>query len=406
MARLRENTQFSSSSKLPLGLLNFFIYGTMVIFAAFFQLYLQDIGMDKMEIGSLMAIGPFISLLAHPFWRHLSDRGQNIRVVLLLMMTGLLVMGHLVFKANTYHMLYLSMVLLFFFQSPLLAQTNSLTLGYIGNNGRKFGTYRLWGSLGWTFIALTAGPIIDSVGQNGISLLFSITLMLATGSALLLPSINQSTNTPWISSTEIRHTLQNKYFLAFVIFGMLVSIPNSINGIFMPLFISDLGGSRFQVGGAVFLSTIFEVLAFVLLSRFLKRKMTYLMACLTFVSLLFALRWNLMAEATSPIQIILIQILHAVTFGGFFYVGTKLTALFLPRPLRSAGQAVYAFALSGMSGVIAGLLGGWIFQNFGPVIMYKMGVALALIGALGFGLMWRKIRKNGYSPVIPQKEEV
>lgn len=358
--------------------------------------------MDKLEIGSLMAISPFISLLAHPFWRYLSDRGQNIRIILLIMLTGLLITGHLVFKADTYQMLYVSMLMLFFFQSPLLAQSNSLTLGYIEESRQKFGAYRLWGSMGWTFVALTAGPIIDSVGQNGISLLFSITLMLAMGSALLLPPITLTTNTPWISSREIRRTLQNKHFLAFVLCGTLVAIPNAINGIFMPLFISDLGGSRFQVGGAVFLSTIFEVLAFVLLNRYLKRKITVLMGCLTLVSLLFALRWNLMAEATDPVQIILIQILHAITFGGFFYVGTRLTALFLPRPLRSAGQAVYAFALSGVSGVISGFLGGWVFQNFGPVIMYKMGVALAIIGALGFGLLWQHIRKNGYSPSIPQ----
>ncbi|MEF2968232.1 MFS transporter [Paenibacillus sp. M1] len=405
MARLRDNAKPSFSSQLPLGPLNFFIYGTMVIFAAFFQLYLQEIGMDKLEIGSLMALSPLISLLAHPFWRHLSDRGQNLRVVLLIMMVGLLVMGHLVFKVNTYHMLYLSMIMLFFFQSPLLAQTNSLTLGYMDNNGKRFGTYRIWGSMGWTFIALTAGPIIDHVGQNGISLLFSITLMLAIGSALLLPSISLTANTPRIAPVEIRRTLQNKYFVAFILLGSLVAIPNAINNIFMPLFINDLGGSRFQVGSAVFLSTLFEMLAFILLHRFLKKKITYLMGCLTFVSLLFALRWDLMAAATEPIQIIVIQVLHAVTFGGFFYVGTRLTALFLPRPFRSAGQAVYTFALSGVAGVIAGLFGGWVFQNFGPVVLYKMGVALTFIGALGFGLMWRQFHKHGYSPVIKVKEE-
>ncbi|MNZ56130.1 putative 3-phenylpropionic acid transporter [compost metagenome] len=301
------------------------------------------------------------------------------------------------FKVDTYHMLYLSMILLFFFQSPLLSQSNSLILGYIENTDYKFGTYRLWGSLGWTFVALTAGPIIDSIGQHGISLLFSIMLMLAIGSALLLPPIQLTTNTPAIRLKDITRTLQNKTFIAFVVFGVLVSIPNSINGIFMPLFISDLGGSRFQVGGAVFLSTIFEVLAFVLLERYLKNKLTYLMGCLMFVSLLFALRWELMSAASTPLQIIFIQVLHAVTFGGFFYVGTKLTALFLPRPIRSSGQAVYTFALSGVSGIIAGFLGGWIFQIFGPVILYKIGVSLALLGAAGFGFMWYHIYKHGYS---------
>ncbi|MBM6997795.1 MFS transporter [Paenibacillus sp. DXFW5] len=398
MARLQDKRRHSSFSLLPLGLLNFFIYGTMVIFAAFFQLYLQDIGMDKLEIGSLMAIGPLISLLAHPFWRYLGDQRQNPRAVLLTMMLGLLIMGHLMFKVNTFTMLYLTMILLYFFLSPLLSQSNTLILGYTAGTENQFGIYRIWGSLGWTFIALAAGPIIDSIGHHGISLLFSVTLMLAIGATLLLPSIRQTSQTPWLSGQEIRRALQNKYLLAFVVFSMLVAIPNAMNSIFMPLFMTDLGGSKLAVGGAVFLSTVFELLAFILLDRFLKRKLSYLLACITIVSLLFAVRWDLMSEATHPIQILLIQLLHSVTFGGFFYVGTKLITLLLPRPLRSAGQAVYAFAASGLAGVIAGFWGGWLFQNFGSVVMYRSGVALTLIGALGFAAIWYQVRHHGYSP--------
>lgn len=391
-----KNNNRSSASLLPLGLLNFFIYGTMVIFAAFFQLYLQDIGMDKFEIGSLMAVGPLISMLAHPFWRNLSDHGQNTRFILLLMMTGVLMMGHLVFIADTYPMLYLTMILLFFFQSPMLSQTNSLILGYIEHTNKKFSTYRLWGTLGWTLIALLAGLVIDAVGQRGISLVFSCMIILAIGSGLLLPTHKIVTNTPKIKPSDIGRTLQNKYFITFVLCGLLVSIPNAINGIFMPLFISDLGGSRLQVGGAVFLSTIFEILAFIILDRFLKNKLTYLMACLTIVSLLFVLRWELMSAATSPMQIIFIQILHAVTFGGFFYVGTRLTALFLPIPFRSAGQAIYTLALSGIAGIMAGIMGGWLFQNFGPNLMYRFGSSLTIIGTVGFGIMWYHLHKHGY----------
>ncbi|MGP0584636.1 MFS transporter [Paenibacillus timonensis] len=404
MARLQDKRRHSSFSLLPLGLLNFFIYGTMVIFAAFFQLYLQDIGMDKLEIGSLMAIGPLISLLAHPFWRYLGDQRQNPRAVLLTMMLGLLIMGHLMFKVNTFTMLYFTMILLYFFLSPLLSQSNTLILGYTAGTENQFGIYRIWGSLGWTFIALAAGPIIDSIGHHGISLLFSVTLMLAIGATLLLPSIRQSSQTPWLSGLELRRALQNKYLLAFVVFSMLVAIPNAMNSIFMPLFMTDLGGSKLAVGGAVFLSTVFELLAFILLDRFLKRKLSYLLACITIVSLLFAVRWDLMSEATHPIQILLIQLLHSVTFGGFFYVGTKLITLLLPRPLRSAGQAVYAFSASGLAGVIAGFWGGWLFQNFGSVVMYRSGVALTLIGALGFAAIWYQVRHHGYSPKIGRDE--
>ncbi len=75
------------SKLLPLKAFNFLIYGTMVIFTSFFQLYLQDAGMNKFEIGSLMALGPLVSLFANPFWMKWSDRLHNTRRILLIMMT-------------------------------------------------------------------------------------------------------------------------------------------------------------------------------------------------------------------------------------------------------------------------------------------------------------------------------
>ena len=51
------NMDNAQPSLISLKLFNFFIYGTMVIFTGFFQLYLQDIGMSKIEI-DLMAIAP------------------------------------------------------------------------------------------------------------------------------------------------------------------------------------------------------------------------------------------------------------------------------------------------------------------------------------------------------------
>ena len=45
------NMDNAQPSLISLKLFNFFIYGTMVIFTGFFQLYLQDIGMSKIEIG-------------------------------------------------------------------------------------------------------------------------------------------------------------------------------------------------------------------------------------------------------------------------------------------------------------------------------------------------------------------
>lgn len=396
----------STSNKKPYGslftleILNFAIYGNMVLFAAFFQVYLHEIGMGILEIGSLLALGPLVSLIAHPFWRQLTDQYSNVKLSLFLMLLGLVVTGYFVFTVHTYYMLYVSIALLYFFQSALMSQSNNVTLSYIDNNNDKFATYRLWGSLGWGITAIVTGFILDYYEMDKLFYIFIVLLSLAIIMVLLLPKSNSTPITPWFKARDIKQVLRYKYFVSFICLSMLVVIPNTVNVIYMPLYILDLGGSYVQIGAAIFLSTILEIAVFVLLKRLLKHRLTYLMGSIVLVSLLFTIRWQLMSFATLPVQIIFIQLLHTVTYGGYFYVGTLLTALFVPRPLRSSGQAVYAFALSGLATIIAAFLGGWIFENLGGVLLYKFGSFSSLLGGLGLAAMWYRIYKNGYKPII------
>lgn len=391
-------------SLTSLKLFNFFIYGTMVIFTGFFQLYLQDIGMSKIEIGSLMAIAPFVSIFANPFWGYWGDRTANIKRVLLIMMTGTLLLVHFVFQANTYAMIYMAMILFYFFQTPMFSQTNTLILTYIDGTRHKFGSFRLWGSLGWALTAIAAGPVIDQLGSGRISIVFSIMLFVAAIFIFTLPGVQKTTGSATVTLKGLSQLFLNSYFVWFIVLGILVSIPNTANNTFMSLYILELGGTTQTVGLAIFFSSVFEVVIFLVLDRFLKRKIHVLVGCLTVVSLLFALRWLLMAEASSPVDVALIQLLHCVTFGGYFYVGVQLTMLFVPKPYRASGQAIYTLSWSGISGVVGGLAGGWMFQNFGAQTMYRTGMMLAIIGVIGFGWMWYNLHKHGYRPRQPDEQ--
>nr|WP_260984705.1 MFS transporter [Paenibacillus xylanexedens] len=389
-----------TSSLTSLKLYNFFIYGAISIFAGFLQLYLQEIGMTKLEIGSLMAIGPFVSLFANPFWGFWSDKSRNIRIVLMMMMGGTFVLAQGVFYAPSYAWIYVAMIFFYFFQSPLFAQTNSLILGYIDGTGQKFGSFRLWGSLGWALTAVAAGPVIDRFGVSSVSIIFACMIAVAFIFSVLLPRQPIASDTPIVTFRRFGKVMFNPYFMIFIGLGVLVSVPNAMNSTFMSLYIVEMGGDKQMVGWAIFTSSILEVGVFLLLDRLLKRKMSILLGSLILISLLFALRWQLMALANNPMEVVFIQLMHSVTFGGYFYVGTQLTMLFIPRPYRSSGQAVYTMAWGGLSGVIAGLFGGWLFQSFGAEVMYSIGVFFSLIGAAGFAIMWLWNRRNGYQPTV------
>ncbi|MFF2911756.1 MFS transporter [Paenibacillus sp. NPDC057934] len=387
------------SSFTSLKWFNFFVYGTMVLFTSFFQLYLQDVGMNKLEIGSVISLGALVSIFANPFWGIWTNRYQNIRRIVLIMLTGTLLLSQLVFQANTYEMIYISIILFFFFQGPLFAQSNTIILSYIDGTTYRFKSFRLWGSLGWAITALAVGPIIDRTGVSILSYLFAALLLASMVSLLALPKLNHSIGMAPLPFRGFGKLFANPFFLCFILFGILVSIPNTMNTTFMSLYISDLGGSKTMIGLAVFLSSILEVGVFVLCERFLKRKISVLIGCLTLVSALYVLRWWLMADATIPLEVALIQILHSITFGGFFYVGAQLTRLLVPRPYQSSGQALYTLTWSGISGILGGILGGWLYQNLGALSMYQGSVFLTFIGTLGFGFMWLFVIRGRYQPV-------
>ncbi|MEK4849426.1 MFS transporter [Paenibacillus sp. FSL H7-0756] len=385
---------------------NFFVYGTVVLFTSFFPLYLQDVGMNKLEIGSLMSVGALVSIIANPFWGIWSDRYQNIRRIVLVMLTGTLVLTQLVFQANTYEMIYISILFFYFFQGPLFAQSNTMILSYIDGTSRSFGSFRLWGSLGWAFTAILAGPVIEWAGISVLSYLFASLLCAAMIALITLPKLDHSIGIAPLPFKGMSQIFHNPFFLCFILFGILVSIPNTMNNTFVSLYITELGGSKIMIGLAVFLSSILEMGVLLLCNYFLRRRIPVLLASLTLVSALFFLRWWLMADATTPLQVALIQVLHSITFGGFFYVGTQLTMLLVPRPYRSSGQALYTLTWSGISGILGGVLGGWMYQTLGAQTMYQSGALLALFGAIGFGMMWLTVIRGSYRPPADPEDEL
>lgn len=393
------------SKLLPLKAFNFLIYGTMVIFTSFFQLYLQDAGMNKFEIGSLMALGPLVSLFANPFWMKWSDRLHNTRRILLIMMKGTLLLLQLVFHAGTYGMVYLAMILFFFFQSPLFAQSNTLILGYTASQPKRFGAFRNWGSIGWAVVAVTAGMLIDRIGISRLSFLVTGILLLAIGTVLLLPPLKAASETPPIRLRGLAQFVINRYFVAFILLGIVVSVPNVMNNTFMSLYITELGGSKTMVGFAVFLSSFLEVAVLILFHRFLKRSLPTLIGCLGLVSVLFCIRWLMMAGASHPLEVAFIQIMHCITFGGYFYVGIQVVSQLVPPAYRASAQSLFTLTWSGISGVIGSLAGGWLYQNFGGATMYNMGFMMALVGAVGFGMMWYWLRSQGHHPKTDIPEE-
>lgn len=372
---------------------NFLLYGSIGILLSYFPVYFKAIGFSTFIIGIIMGVGPFVSIFANPFWGYWSDKTQNIKRVIMIMMVGNLFVIQFVFHIHILPIVFCVMFLFFFFQQPMFSQSNSLILNTIEGTNKKFGAFRMWGSLGWALMTVAAGPILDWLGILNIWIVYTIMLLLTFGLSFFLPKGYAPDTVKPEKINYFKTITKNKYFLAFILLGVLVSVPNMINQTFVSLYIDYLGGSSVMIGWSVFLMAILEVPVFLILDRYLSQKIRTMFFLLIIVAFLFCLRWFLMFAAVSPVQLIFIQLLHSITFGGYYYIGTILTARLIPANLRASGQAIFALTWGGISGMIAGLSGGWMFESIGPSTMYLVTTVISFLGFLGFVVLFLKIRQ-------------
>ncbi|MEY9092458.1 MFS transporter [Paenibacillus sp. RC84] len=371
-----------------------FLYGAFSLLFTYVPLLFLEHGLTRFQIGMLMAGGPFVSILANPFWGYWSDRMQNVRRTLIILVICNLIVVQPVFHLHSFSWLYLVLLLYFFFQSPTFSQSNSLILSTIENTPYKFGTFRLWGSLGWAIAAVAAGPVLTAVGIEQLWWLYSGILMISLLFVFSIPQPKPAAAGDALPGGGFKQLLGNRPFVMLLLLGVLISVPNSINSTFVSIYLTDMGGSATWIGWAAFLSSVFEAPVFLLLDRYLKRDSRTMFVCLALVSLLFSIRWLLMMLVDSPMQLIFIQLLHCITYGGYYYIGTNLTGHLIPARMRASGQAAFALTWGGVSGIFAGFAGGWMYDTLGAGKMYGIGAGVSLIGMIGFLLIWRGMRQS------------
>lgn len=378
-----------------INIFTFFLYGSIGSLLTFFPVYFDSIGLSEVLIGLIMAGGPFISIIANPFWGYWSDRIQNIKRIIIIMIFSSLIIVQFVFQLDSIIYVVGAMLIFFFFQMPLLAQSNSLILNTIEGTRYKFGAFRLWGSLGWSVMVMSAGPVLSKIGIGNLWIVYTLLLLFAIGATIRLPSGKVQGVEQIKKGTYAKEIFGNKLFMTFVILGILISVPNSINQTFSSLYIKQLGGSEVQIGLNAFVMAIFEIPVFLLLDRFLKRNTKTMLRVIIVVSFIFVIRWFLMSIAVGPEHIIMIQVLHSITFASYYYIGTILTAQLISVQLRSSGQAIFAITWGGISGLLAGISGGYMYDILGPSQMYVVTTFIALAGAIGFIVLYiTAYRKN------------
>lgn len=375
-------TGATAGSDAVLKSFTFLFFMTMSIIVSVFPIYFDYKGYSKLQIGMLYSIGPTVGIAANLFWGVLSDKLQTIKKVMITVLAGQLIALLIMFQVDTFTVMFIVMTAYYFFQTPMNGLIDSQTLLVASKTGKSYASYRIWGSLGFSFASLFFGMALSGLGIQSVTFLTLGTVIISFGLAFLLKDSRAGARKADFSG--VRSILFSKQLLWFFLLILLLAIPAKANDGFLALYMIGLGANETIIGYSWMISALSEIPVMFLLSKYGHRFKE--LPLLGFAGLIYGIRFLLMASVQNPYWIIAIQAMHCLSFGIFFITAIRYITQLVPDEFRASGQAMFNVVWGGMAGLAGGAIGGQLFDLWGGDTVYLFASITAFIASAGFFL--------------------
>lgn len=368
----------------------FFYFASLGAMLPFWGLYLQDLGYSALAIGQLMAILQATKIVAPNLWGWLADRtGRGMGIVRLASLLSWMAFAT-IFVVRGFWDMALMMIVFSFFWNASLPQMEVVTINHLGSRLRRYANIRLWGSIGFILAVLALGALVARQGSPVVPVV-TLGLQVAIWLASLLVFERPVEARAIHEGASVRGVLRRPEVAAFLLAGFLMQTSHGVYYAFFSIHLTQAGYASDLIGGLWAWGVVVEVLVFAIMHRLLER---FGARRILLVSLaLAALRWLLIgAFVTEPAVLILAQVFHAATFGAFHAGAIHLTHHYFTGRLQGRGQALFNSLVYGAGGACGSLGSGWLWSEAGPLATFG---ASALVAALGLGIAWRWVDREG-----------
>jgi PPP family 3-phenylpropionic acid transporter len=153
---------------------------------------------------------------------------------------------------------------------------------------------------------------------------------------------------------------------------------------FLFLYLNDLEASKTLMGLSLMVATISELPILYFSDRLLNRFGATRM--IIFSMSFLVLRLFAYSFIRIPFLVLIIQLLHGPTYSMMWVSGVSYAAKNAPRGMGATAQGLFSGVLLGLSAAVGAFIGGFLYEDIGPVAMFRligffvlMGIALFLL---------------------------
>ena len=346
----------------------------------FLPLWLDARGLSVTEISIAGALPLFIRIVATPMVAYVADRsGDHRRMVITLAWSGL---ACTVLLSQSHHLwsIILLSTLMMLTTSSIMPLTETLAMRAVRAHGLDYGRMRLWGSISFIVATLIGGAAIERwTGSVVIWLIIGAVALTALAAHALPRPDGAATGSarPRISRADVAELVTSPLFLLFLAAAGLVQAAHAVFYVYGVLHWRGLGLSATWTGALWAIAVIAEIALFARSGAVLKILSPLSLIALGAIAAI--VRWIAMAFDPPLAALVVLQVLHALTFGATHIGTVHFIAQNIPPERAGTAQALQASVTAGIAMGGATLLAGQLYGPFGA----KAYLAMAVLGALG-----------------------
>ena len=354
----------------------------------FVNLFYVSIGLSGTQIGTVASLSASVSLIVSPFVVTELKKLPQARMILQLCLV-LGAMGYFLLGQQT---IFAAILIIIFFQtvatSAIMPTSDAMAVSVAQDHGAGYGSIRLWASVGWVIIVLSAGWLIERLGYQagftGVAIMWTLGagVLLFIRSDYFVARTGIDVSRPTVR-TAIQRILRDRPLLGFAVAIILVGFLN--NGVlqFENVFLSQLGASKQLIAVAGILSAIVEVPFMVYADRYVRRVGAHRVMLIALVMISFQRAAVLLLPYIATIMIV--RFIGGISFSFYTIAFVGLISSRTKTSETGTVLALYSVTLAGLVNMLAAPVSGSIFDAIGARWLY----ALAVTGyALGAFVLW------------------
>jgi MFS transporter, PPP family, 3-phenylpropionic acid transporter len=353
----------------------------------FFPLWLKARGLDPAWIGIVMAMPTLARLTAVPAVARFAERRHAI--VPAILMTSLLATAGFALLAAMSSVLAIALMLLVTAcaWTPTVPLTDAYALRGVAAHEVSYGPIRLWGSVAYIAGVLAAGVVAAVLAPVHLIWVIVVITALSAVSALTLEPM-PAVALPGAAKAASPGLLRQKGFIAILVAAALIQGSHAAYYSFSSIAWQAEGFGSTTISVLWSLCVVAEIALFAWSPRLRLASSTLIILGGSGA----AVRWAVTGLEPSLAVLLVVQLLHALSFGATHLGTMGLLAHRVPGHSLATAQGTLTAAI-GIVSATATILSGRLYNDFGQSIYFGMA-AMAAVGAAVMLTNRRKVEKG------------